>query len=394
MSSSGSILPNGGGLEALLKAAKFVEEQEKQKLRRQSTVIRPNEDVVEGPRCEALIAVCHNGVHPLNTSSRVPTPPLPRHGSIIREVHNKLEKNRRAHLKECFETLKKQLPSSPDEKKTSNLSILHNAIRYIAVLKRKEREYEHEMERLAREKIAYQQRLVTLKKELSAQWEHIDFNTLLPEVVEPEPRRISDLMNGRAAETGSDEDLVRTSTLYSSTSSLSSASPLHSDSVTHLTQQVVNSPGPPSLLMSPIPQLLPSTTIRMLPADTHFVHSHIPTTGIAIQNGVLNHSTVTLATKHPVSTGDDRSSVEEHQSGASVLGQASHGGSQCGRKHSQLIITGFQIFILYYLLSRESMYIITPRVLYVIASNLVLRVFFNVLPVIIVVNCIVACRGS
>ncbi|KAG8332582.1 hypothetical protein J6590_020091 [Homalodisca vitripennis] len=109
-------------------------------------------------------------------------------------------------------------------------------------------------------------------------------------------------MNGRAAETGSDEDLVRTSTLYSSTSSLSSASPLHSDSVTHLTQQVVNSPGPPSLLMSPIPQLLPSTTIRMLPADTHFVHSHIPTTGIAIQNGVLNHSTVTLATKHPVST--------------------------------------------------------------------------------------------
>uniref|UniRef100_A0A1B6M549 Max-binding protein MNT n=1 Tax=Graphocephala atropunctata TaxID=36148 RepID=A0A1B6M549_9HEMI len=304
MSGSSSLLANGGGLEALLKAAKFVEEQEKQKLRRQSTVIRPNEELVEGPRCEALLAVCHNGMHPLNTtspSSRVPTPPLPRHGSVIREVHNKLEKNRRAHLKECFETLKKQLPSSPEEKKTSNLSILHNAIRYIAVLKRKEREYEHEMERLAREKIAYQQRLSTLKKELTAQWEHIDLNTLLPEVVEPEPRRITDLMNGRMVDSGSDEDIVRTSTLYSSTSSLSSASPLHSDSITHHTQ-MVNSPGPPSLLMSPIQQLLPSTTIRMLPADTHFVHSHIPTTGITIQNGVLNHSSVTLATKHPVST--------------------------------------------------------------------------------------------
>lgn len=53
--------------------------------------------------------------------------------SVIREVHNKLEKNRRAHLKECFEMLKKQVPAAPDEKKTSNLSILHSAIRYIQV---------------------------------------------------------------------------------------------------------------------------------------------------------------------------------------------------------------------------------------------------------------------
>lgn len=46
-----------------------------------------------------------------------------------REVHNKLEKHRRAHLKECFDILKKQLPSTQDEKKTSNLSILHSALR-------------------------------------------------------------------------------------------------------------------------------------------------------------------------------------------------------------------------------------------------------------------------
>lgn len=50
-----------------------------------------------------------------------------------REVHNKLEKNRRAHLKECFEQLKKQLSLQPDEKKISNLSILHAAIRHIQV---------------------------------------------------------------------------------------------------------------------------------------------------------------------------------------------------------------------------------------------------------------------
>ncbi|KAJ2942941.1 hypothetical protein O0L34_g15131 [Tuta absoluta] len=90
---------------------------------------------------------------------------VPRAGT--REVHNKLEKNRRAHLKECFELLKRQLPATLDDKKTSNLSILGSAIRYIQVLRRKERECEHEMERLAREKIAAQQRLAALKREVS-----------------------------------------------------------------------------------------------------------------------------------------------------------------------------------------------------------------------------------
>ncbi|XP_037292747.1 max-binding protein MNT-like isoform X2 [Manduca sexta] len=110
--------------------------------------------------------------------SQIPSPPsvsssgsgssvgsTPRAGT--REVHNKLEKNRRAHLKECFELLKRQLPATPDDKKTSNLSILGSAIRYIQVLRRKERECEHEMERLAREKIAAQQRLAALKREVS-----------------------------------------------------------------------------------------------------------------------------------------------------------------------------------------------------------------------------------
>ena len=62
-------------------------------------------------------------------------------------------------------------------------------IAILQVLRRKERELEHEMERLAREKIANQQRLAQLKKEISAQWEHIDFNLLLPESAEPEARK-------------------------------------------------------------------------------------------------------------------------------------------------------------------------------------------------------------
>lgn len=48
-------------------------------------------------------------------------------------------------------------------------------------LRKKERDYEHEMERLAREKIAAQQRLVALRKELNATWDPIDINSLLLE---------------------------------------------------------------------------------------------------------------------------------------------------------------------------------------------------------------------
>ena len=51
----------------------------------------------------------------------------------------------------------------------------------LQTLKRKERECEHEMERLAREKIANQQRLAQLKRDLSAKWDHIDFSQLLPD---------------------------------------------------------------------------------------------------------------------------------------------------------------------------------------------------------------------
>uniref|UniRef100_A0A8D8LBL6 Max-binding protein MNT n=1 Tax=Cacopsylla melanoneura TaxID=428564 RepID=A0A8D8LBL6_9HEMI len=192
--------------------------------------------------------------------------------SGIREVHNKLEKNRRAHLKECFEILKRQVPPSQEEKKSSNLSILHSAIRYIQFLRRREREFEHEMERLAREKIHAQQRLALLKKELSARWEHIDFNKLIPDTMEvdiPYESRVgggdqSSFSRGDHSymdmEDGEGGGLVIVtngggcgggeSTLYSSSSSLSSTmSPLHNPSSHHL-------PLPPSTHIQEVSSIL------------------------------------------------------------------------------------------------------------------------------------------
>ncbi|CAJ1063758.1 MAX network transcriptional repressor b [Xyrichtys novacula] len=111
-------------------------------------------------------------------------------GAGTREVHNKLEKNRRAHLKECFETLKKNVPNV-DEKKTSNLSVLRSALRYIQTLKRKEKEFEHEMERLAREKIATQQRLAELKNELSQCMDIVEIDRVLRQTIQPEDDQAS-----------------------------------------------------------------------------------------------------------------------------------------------------------------------------------------------------------
>lgn len=96
-------------------------------------------------------------------------------GAGTREVHNKLEKNRRAHLKECFNFLKKSIPSLED-RRTSNLGILRGSLRYIQTLRRKEREHEAEMQKLAKDKISLQGKIHILKAELHKMNIQVDLN--------------------------------------------------------------------------------------------------------------------------------------------------------------------------------------------------------------------------
>ncbi|XP_071994289.1 max-binding protein MNT isoform X2 [Engystomops pustulosus] len=111
----------------------------------------------------------------------------------------------RAHLKECFETLKRNIPNV-DDKKTSNLSVLRSALRYIQSLKRKEKEYEHEMERLAREKIATQQRLADLKNELSQWMDIMEIDRIIRQTVQPEDDQAS-TSTASEGEDNIDEDM-------------------------------------------------------------------------------------------------------------------------------------------------------------------------------------------
>jgi SOS-response transcriptional repressor LexA len=78
-------------------------------------------------------------------------------------IHNTLEKNRRAHLKECFERLQNELPQYKD-KKVTNLLILNYTLKYVEQSKRKERENEFDKQRLLKQQ---QQLKVTLKNLLS-----------------------------------------------------------------------------------------------------------------------------------------------------------------------------------------------------------------------------------
>ncbi|KAF6018378.1 MNT [Bugula neritina] len=82
-----------------------------------------------------------------------------------RETHNKLEKNRRAHLRECFDQLRKELPFV-DERRASNLSTLKSAIRVIENLASRHKELEADKKRLQRLKSTRQAHINTLRKEL------------------------------------------------------------------------------------------------------------------------------------------------------------------------------------------------------------------------------------
>ncbi|XP_026474859.1 uncharacterized protein LOC113378531 isoform X3 [Ctenocephalides felis] len=206
-----------------------------------------------------------------------------------REVHNKLEKNRRAHLKECFELLKDQLPPSPDEKKASNLSILGSAIRYIQLLRRKERDYENEMERLAREKIASQQRITTLKRELSSTWEHIDFSKLLPDEV---AAKTPDREHNQSSTPAPQSLGLRAEHRYSSSSSLSSAATAPSPSaVTTNNQMAITRASPITQLISPTAATIQKSNGQQV-IQINQTNQHITT------NGTSNGPTIVKTTNN------------------------------------------------------------------------------------------------
>ncbi|XP_010862077.1 max-binding protein MNT isoform X2 [Esox lucius] len=237
------------------------------------------------------------------------------------DLEGKKRPGGRAHLKECFDTLKKNIPNA-DEKKSSNLSVLRTALRYIQTLKRKEKEYEHEMERLAREKIATQQRLADLKNDLSQWMNVIEIDRVLRQTVQPEDDQASTstASEGEDMDEDVDDENVPASRTALTSVPQQAMQPEPQTTVTpiltqHITMQH-NSQTPPQphpLTLSALPVSATfsapasSTTATpmqaLLPAHTHIIsppsallpgHAHM-VTAPSLQPTVIAHASASHA---------------------------------------------------------------------------------------------------
>ncbi|XP_056587454.1 MAX network transcriptional repressor b isoform X2 [Triplophysa dalaica] len=225
-------------------------------------------------------------------------------GAGTREVHNKLEKNRRAHLKECFDTLKRNVPNV-DEKKTSNLSVLRSALRYIQTLKRKEKEYEHDMERLAREKIATQQRLAELKNELSQCMDIMEIDRILRQTVQPEDDQAS-TSTASEGEDNFDQDIEEDVLLSPPPKPPAplppeprATMPLSAILSTHISIQHKPTPQPAAPSTQPQPAVVMPQAIAPAPPP----HMLTPTQPTVITHASVSHASVIQAVNHVIPAG-------------------------------------------------------------------------------------------
>lgn len=170
-------------LETLLEAANFLE------LRNQSTVKTRAKEAAEfhpyaknAPPVINTNRVRQNSVGDGDCGSETEEDGEKRRsgGAGTREVHNKLEKNRRAHLKDCFEMLRQQVPNLEDHK-TSNLSILRSAQKCIQNMKRHAQDLKLERERLNQQNTRELIKIGELRQELADLNIEIDINNFMPQ---------------------------------------------------------------------------------------------------------------------------------------------------------------------------------------------------------------------
>ncbi|XP_054159697.1 max dimerization protein 1-like [Oppia nitens] len=81
-----------------------------------------------------------------------------------RTTHNELEKNRRAHLRNCLEKLKEMVPLGPESSRHTTLGLLTKAKSFIRNLEEKDRKHQTTKEQLMREQRYLRRRLDQLQE--------------------------------------------------------------------------------------------------------------------------------------------------------------------------------------------------------------------------------------
>ncbi|XP_070594945.1 max dimerization protein 3 isoform X2 [Erythrolamprus reginae] len=91
----------------------------------------------------------------------------------LRSVHNELEKQRRAQLRQCLEQLKQQIPTNTEHSRYTMLSLLHHARLHIK-LEHQEQKAQQVKERLRCEQHNLHQRLEELQAHLNMEQPEAD----------------------------------------------------------------------------------------------------------------------------------------------------------------------------------------------------------------------------
>lgn len=90
------------------------------------------------------------------------------HAGGNRSTHNELEKNRRAHLRNCLEKLKDMVPVGTDSSRHTTLGLLNKAKHFIKTLEEKDRKVSLSKDTLQREQRYLRRRLELLSSQMDA----------------------------------------------------------------------------------------------------------------------------------------------------------------------------------------------------------------------------------
>ncbi|MBN3280879.1 MNT protein, partial [Polyodon spathula] len=175
-------------------------------------------------------------------------------------------------------------------------------------LKRKEKEYEHEMERLAREKISMQQRLADLKNELTQWMDVLEIERVLRQTVQPEDDQVS-TSTASEGEDNFDQDIddERPALPHSSLPrvpprlhpELLKALPTSSILPQHISIQQHRPQQPSATVTAPLQAQALVAPQAMMPTHTHIVQPTV----IAHAAATASHASVIQAVNHVIQAG-------------------------------------------------------------------------------------------
>jgi len=162
---------NMSSIAALLQAAEYLERREREVEHGYASipgpfVLDPDSSYTQISNHKLASNAANPGLNP--NYRRLTNKPNNRKPQGNRSTHNELEKNRRAHLRNCLEKLKDIVPVGGDSSRHTTLGLLNKAKLFIKALEEKERKASSHRENLLREQRYLRRRLELLSTQVDA----------------------------------------------------------------------------------------------------------------------------------------------------------------------------------------------------------------------------------